>query len=145
MLAAVPARDARPAHAAILPAHIDALVETFYARVRADARLGPLFEDRLAGRWLPHLAKMKAFWASVLLRSGAYKGQPVATHRSLTDVHSDDYRRWLDLFRATAAEVFPVEAVPVVIGAAERIAESLWLATFGGPATSPPDWMRSGG
>ncbi|MET3779455.1 truncated hemoglobin YjbI [Brevundimonas sp. 1080] len=41
-------------------AMIDALVEGFYARVRDDALIGPIFADRITD-WAPHLAQMKLF------------------------------------------------------------------------------------
>ena len=55
-------------------AYISRLVECFYARVRADAMLGPIFEREIGDRWEPHLARMKAFWASVALNAGGYSG-----------------------------------------------------------------------
>jgi len=44
-------------------AMIDALVEGFYACVRDDRLIGPIFADRIAD-WGPHLAQMKLFWSS---------------------------------------------------------------------------------
>ena len=140
-----PAPKREPAHPAIDAEGISRLVETFYARVRADARLGPIFEARLEGRWPEHLKKMKLFWHSVLLRSGAYKGKPVESHRALDSVLPQDYRQWLALFRPVAQEVFEPEAARAVIDAAERIAESLWLASFGTPGVMTPDWMKTSG
>ncbi|GGN52418.1 hypothetical protein GCM10011349_25940 [Novosphingobium indicum] len=59
---------------------LSALVEAFYARVRVDEELGPLFNDAIAD-WPEHLEKLCAFWSSVMLTTGRYKGQPVATTR----------------------------------------------------------------
>ena len=42
------------------------LVEAFYARVRADAELGPIFEDAIDD-WPEHLEKLAAFWSSIML------------------------------------------------------------------------------
>ena len=69
-----------PAHPSITPGQISDLVERFYGRVRNDERLGPIFEARVQGEWGPHLAKMKGFWRSVLLKTGEYKGRPVPVH-----------------------------------------------------------------
>ena len=41
---------------------IEQLVRAFYARVRADDVLGPIFEARIRD-WEPHLAQMFAFWS----------------------------------------------------------------------------------
>ncbi|KAK0363120.1 hypothetical protein LTR94_015981 [Friedmanniomyces endolithicus] len=73
---------------------IDLLVPAFYARVRADALLGPIFESAIDD-WPHHLAKLKDFWSSVMLASGRYKGQPMPAHirheRALTNAKS--YKR----------------------------------------------------
>jgi hemoglobin len=39
------------------------LVDTFYARVRADGALGPIFNDAIPD-WPEHLDKLAAFWWS---------------------------------------------------------------------------------
>ena len=63
------------------------LVDAFYARVRRDPTLAPVFAAAIAAdAWPVHLEKMYAFWSSVMLTSGRYKGDPVATHRKLADV-----------------------------------------------------------
>ena len=130
-------------HSTITEAQISDLVNRFYDRVWSDPRLGPIFSGRLDNTREAHLTKMKSFWSSVLLRTGAYKGKPVPAHVSLEEVHSTDFERWLSLFRPVAHDVFSREAAPLVIEAAERIASSLWLAMFGNPFSSPPDWQKT--
>jgi hemoglobin len=134
-----------PAHPSITPAQISDLVERFYGRVRDDQRLGPIFEARVQGEWGPHLAKMKGFWRSVLLKTGEYKGRPVPVHVQIGGLENEDYIAWLGLFRETVAEVFEADARPVVIEAAERIAASLWLATSGELTARPPEWPQDRG
>lgn len=131
-----------PVHASITESQISELVDRFYDRVWSDARLGPIFSDRLQSTRAAHLEKMKTFWSAVLLRTGAYKGKPVPAHVKLTEVRSADFECWLGLFRPVAREVFSHEAAPLVIETAERIASSLWLAMFGTPFSSPPDWQQ---
>ena len=41
---------------------IERLVRGFYAKVRTDAVLGPIFEARIRD-WEPHLEQMFAFWS----------------------------------------------------------------------------------
>lgn len=106
------------------------LVETFYARVRADAALGPVFDDAIAD-WPEHLEKLAAFWHSVMLTSGRYKGQPVPAHLRHQDRISPElFDRWLALWNETTAEVMPPEAAAAMQAKAARIAESLKLALF---------------
>ena len=83
---------------------------------------------------------MKAFWRSVLLKTGEYKGKPVPAHTRLTDVATQDFRTWLGMFEQSVAEVFAEAAQPIVLDAARRIASSLWLAMSADPFSKPPDW-----
>lgn len=133
-----------PLHASIDAKQISALVDTFYARIRADDRLGPVFAGRVGDDWRPHLDKMKAFWRSVLLKTGEYKGKPVPAHFKMKEVQSDDFRIWLELFQKTAVEVFDErEAADLTLAQARRIAQSLWLAMFATPFDSPPDFLTA--
>lgn len=106
-------------------AMIDHLVRAFYARVRRDPLLGPIFESRIDD-WEPHLERMCAFWSSVALMSGRYHGQPMERHLELP-VDARHFDRWLALFAATAEEVCPPAAARHFIERAERIAASLEL------------------
>ncbi len=55
------------------------LVKLFYARVRQDPDLGPIFNDAIQD-WPHHLGKLTDFWHSVMLTSGRYKGNPMLKH-----------------------------------------------------------------
>lgn len=115
---------------------IERLVRHFYADVRADPKLGPVFAARIAD-WEPHLQRMCAFWGAVMLRSGAYHGQPMAMHARLP-VDASYFDRWLELFEASAQQVC-AEAAPLFVARARTIAQSLEL----GVATSRGVILRS--
>ena len=51
--------------------------------------LGPVFERVVGDAWEPHLEKMRAFWSSLVLASGRYKGNPMMAHLMLTAAASD--------------------------------------------------------
>lgn len=104
-------------------AMIERLVRAFYAKVRADALLAPVFEARIT-EWEPHLERMFAFWSSVALMRGTYHGRPMEKHLPLP-VDARHFDRWLALFRESAREVCPPEAADHFIERAERIATSL--------------------
>ncbi len=142
-LRVVPAGPRDPVHPSITEELISELVETFYSRAQKDDRLGPLFNDRLDGKWPVHMDKMKKFWSSVLLKSGKYKGKPIPAHMVLTEIKSDDFRLWLELFRKTSREILGDEAATPAIRAAERIAQSLWMAKFATPFDEVPEWLRT--
>lgn len=102
------------------------LVHTFYGRVRADEVLGPIFDAHI-NDWPPHLERMCAFWSSVTLMSGRYKGQPMVMHARIPGIDGPHFARWLALFRDTAAEVCPADAAALFVDRAERIAQSLQI------------------
>ncbi len=120
-----------PPYADVTETTIKLLIDAFYTRVRRDPVLGPIFSRAIADdAWPAHLEKMYAFWSSVMLTSGRYKGDPVSTHRSVADVEPPMFGSWLDLFEATATELFPPEIADQFVHKARRIAESLKLAMF---------------
>ena len=123
-------------------AELEALIPAFYARVRGDALIGPVFERAIAD-WDHHLAKLVAFWSSVMLTSGRYKGNPVAVHHRVEGIEIELFDRWLALFDETCRDLFtPAIAAEFMIKAV-RIAESLKLALFYRPDRPwPPDLLK---
>ena len=109
----------------ITEAMIERVVRAFYAKVRDDAVLAPIFEARIRD-WEPHLQQMCAFWSSVALMSGRYHGTPMVKHMPLP-VDAAHFDRWLALFEATAHEICPPEAEAHFVERARRIATSLEL------------------
>jgi hemoglobin len=115
---------------AVSEEQIAALVDTFYGRVRQDAVLGPVFERVIGDDWEPHLAKMRAFWSSLALGSGRYKGNPMMAHLMLMPrIGAEHFDRWLALWRETTAELLPQPAAAKFVAKAETMAERL-LATI---------------
>lgn len=117
-------------HAGVDRGSIGNLVREFYAKIRSNERLGPIFAREITGDWEPHLEKMTDFWSSVILKSGDYHGRPVPAHLKLKDVTEADFEIWLALFGRTAADLFAPETAAVFVDRAHRIATSLKLAMF---------------
>lgn len=111
-------------------AGLERLIPLFYERVRADAEIGPIFNEAV-GDWPAHLDRLVAFWSSVMLTSGRYKGSPMAAHlkhrRRITPAMFD---RWLTIWTATTDELMSARAAAALQDKAARIAESLGLALF---------------
>jgi hemoglobin len=105
---------------------IRALVHAFYARVRQDGLLGPIFNSAITD-WDQHLDKLCGFWSSVTLMTGRYKGTPMQAHAALPGIEAQHFDHWLALFRATAHEYCPPAAAALFIDRAERIAQSLQM------------------
>ena len=118
------------------------LVDDFYARVRADPVLGPIFNGAIGDRWDSHLAKLTDFWSSVMLMTGRFKGSPMAVHAALPRAEPDDFQRWLAMFRQTALDVCPPDAAALFCAKAEMIAQSLQLGIAASRGVLPPRHPR---
>jgi hemoglobin len=114
----------------ITEAMIEGLVRGFYAKVRLDPMLAPVFDARIRD-WEPHLKQMCAFWSSVALMTGRYHGTPMVKHVPLP-VDAVHFDRWLALFEQTARELCPPQAATHFVERAQRIAASLELGIAGG-------------
>ncbi len=101
------------------------MVDTFYAAIRRDHLLGPIFKDAIGDEWVPHLAKMKAFWSSVLLASRTYKGNPMIAHLRLPRLTQSHFERWLELWRETGAALCSKELAQLFNERAETIGARL--------------------
>lgn len=114
----------------ITEAQIEMLVPRFYARVRGDALIGPVFADAIDD-WQPHLEKLMAFWSSVMLTSGRYKGNPMMAHmQHLAMITPPMFDRWLALWSEVTAQSLPPVIAAEIQAKAERIAQSLKLALY---------------
>lgn len=103
--------------------HIEALVDRFYDRVRRDPLLGPVFNPAVHD-WEAHKRTLVAFWSSVALRSGTYRGNPMAAHRP-HPIRAEHFDHWLVLWRDTAETVLPPQHVAPLCDYAARIGRSL--------------------
>jgi len=138
------------AQAGIDEAMVHRMVHGFYARIRSDAVLGPIFNGAIAqDRWPTHLANMVDFWSSVLLMTGRYSGRPMAAHLQLDikrrehdmpQLDQPHFDRWLELFRATAADICPPGAAALFVGRAEKIAQS-FMHGIRFNRGEMPDWL----
>src|SRR5690349_25028882 len=99
----------RPVDDAITEELIHDLVRAFYARIRTDEVLGPIFARVIGENWDPHLAKMCDFWSSVMRMTGRYKGNPMVAHMRLKMVRPEHFERWLELFRDAAENICGTE------------------------------------
>lgn len=108
-------------------AAINTLVRAFYAKVRQDGELGPVFDGAITD-WDHHLELLSTFWSSVMLGSGRYKGNPMAAHlKHRTAMTPERFDRWLCLWQETAEQVLPPDDAAAVRATAGRIARSLTM------------------
>lgn len=104
---------------------ISQFVQNFYARIRSDEVLGPIFERHVAD-WDEHLVKLTDFWSSALRGTRRFRGTPMPTHAALPSLNAALFNHWLQLFRGTAADLPNQPLRERITELAQRIAESLW-------------------
>lgn len=117
---------------------ISELVDRFYAKVRADSEIGPIF-NAIVDDWPAHLNLLKDFWSTVLLTEHRYQGDPLGKHVQLS-LDPPHFARWLTLFAETAREVMLPAHADVVIAKSQRIAQTFQSAISSkrGEAASMP-------
>ena len=84
---------------------IKLLVNTFYEKVQKDDLIGPIFNQKMIGRWPEHLEKMYRFWQTILLEEHTYSGSPFPPHKQLP-VNQAHFDRWMELFTTTVDTLF---------------------------------------
>lgn len=116
---------------------ITALVHEFYADVRRDPELGPIFNHHIDD-WDEHLAKLVDFWSSLLRGTRRFSGAPMPKHVVLPDLSGELFMRWLALFEQTTSRQ-PNQAMgDRALAMAKRIAQSLW---YGYQISRQPDGL----
>jgi hemoglobin len=118
---------------------VSTLVHDFYARVRQDEMLGPVFNAHIHD-WDRHLAHLVDFWSSMLRRTGRFSGAPMPRHIALPGLTAELFQRWLALFRETT-RAQPNQAMgEQAFAMAKRVAQSLW---YGYQIGNHPDQLPS--
>lgn len=105
---------------------ISELVDRFYATVRVDPEIGPIFNATIDD-WPAHLALLKNFWTTVLLSERSYKGDPLSKHLPLS-LDPPHFARRLALFEQTAREIMRPGHADVIIDKSHRIAQNFQAA-----------------
>ncbi len=113
---------------------IAALTKVFYAWVRKDDLLGPVFNEKIGAddtQWQPHIAHINDFWSRILLKTGRFSGNPpgnlMAKHTPLLGLTPAHFTRWLELFARAAKQTLPPAKQAHFNTMAERIARSLQM------------------
>src|SRR5690606_40093935 len=102
------------------------MVHRFYALVRRDDTLGPIF-NRHIDDWDEHLTKLVDFWSSILRRTARFSGTPMPKHIALPELNAGLFQHWLALFRQSNTGLSNQAMAEHANATAQRIAQSLWL------------------
>lgn len=106
------------------------VVDDFYTMCRADPMVGPVFNARIHD-WDAHLATIRSFWASALLRSGEYSGRPLQAHLGIDTLEPRHFSVWLRLFREAVQRNCPKEAEAAFMDAAGMMAKHMMTVIAG--------------
>lgn len=81
-------------------AQLEDLLDAFYAKVKEDKLIGPVFNDIAKVDWGPHVEKIHNFWDTLLFGAENYRGHPFPPHIKL-GIGPEHFQRWLQLFFQT--------------------------------------------
>jgi hemoglobin len=113
---------------------ISEVVGSFYAKVRRDPVLGPVFARAIAhDAWPEHLAIISDFWSTVMLKTGRYRRNPFTAHQRIEGISPELFDHWLRLWRETGHELLPPDAADALYAKAATIADSLKAGLFYSP------------
>lgn len=115
---------------------VSLLVNTFYAKIREDELLGPIFNAHVAD-WPEHLEHLTDFWESNLFRISKFRGNPPAAHQlvdqkehnTITPVH---FGQWMRLWYETIDELYHGDRAELAKNLARRMSTGLFLSIWQG-------------
>jgi len=95
----------------ITRANIKNLVNVFYAKAIRDKEIGAFFvnalgEDMTNEAWSKHIELLTDFWSTMLVVQRSYIRDPFAPHALIPDLKRESFIRWMELFSASADEVY---------------------------------------
>lgn len=97
------------------------IVDSFYAKVRVNSEIGPIFNDVAKVDWVEHMPKLYNFWEDLLFGTDNYKGRPFPPHMKL-NLQPIHFEIWLKLFTETIDENYQGMKAEEMKARARRIA-----------------------
>ncbi|WBU65657.1 group III truncated hemoglobin [Paracoccus aerodenitrificans] len=118
---------------------IDRVVAVFYAAIRQDEVLGPVFANHVTD-WPEHEDKIARFWRNAILSERSYDGSPMRAHMQAGDVKPEHFPLWLALFDKTLRRVLPDHSAEAWSALAHRIGAGLRMGVedLRQPGAQPP-------
>jgi len=109
---------------------IKSVVDRFYAKVRRDPLLGPIFATKIENTdtaWSEHQDHIADFWSSIFHKTGRFDGNPMKKHAALEGLTSEHFSRWLELFMDTVQTTLEPKKAEAMSAIAQRIGRSLQM------------------
>lgn len=117
-------------------AEIALLVNTFYAEIKKDPMLGPIFNKHIAEeQWPKHLETLTDFWETNLFGVAKFKGNPTLKHFNVDmnlpkGIKQEHFGKWLQLWFQTIDKLFVGELAHKAKEAARRMAHGQFMAVW---------------
>lgn len=113
---------------------VEALVHTFYTKVRANDELGPIFNSAIKD-WDSHLIHLTNFWESQLFKKNVFSGNPLKKHVEVDEnnnnlLTNDLFGLWLQFWLGTIDELFDGELASLAKNKARNIASYMFMEIF---------------
>ncbi len=113
---------------------VSLLVRTFYARVRKDELLGPIFNGIITD-WETHLELLTDFWETNLFFKRKYFGNPMHAHievdkkvgGTINELH---FGTWINLWHQTIDELFEGETAEIAKNRSRNMGTFIHLNIF---------------
>jgi hemoglobin len=102
---------------------ISKLLRHFYADVRQDPLIGPIFNAKIKD-WKHHLGIITSFWETLTGGPRTY-GRPMPMKHLPLQLKEEHFERWLFLWQANCRAQLPIEAAREMIDLAHHIAHKL--------------------
>lgn len=115
---------------------INILVNSFYAKIRKDELLGPIFNAHIAeNQWPVHLDKLTDFWETNLFGVAKFKGCPSSKHVNVDanlgySIEQYHFGRWLNLWFETIDELYQGELAFKAKESARKMATGQFLTIW---------------
>lgn len=105
------------------------LMEHFYAAIRRDPELGPVFERIIGDAWNEHLHRINLFWCSALgLRKGYVGSNFMPAHLRHAEIRVELLESWMALFEQTVATHIHEQYRAKLLHVARAMAENLRIS-----------------
>ncbi len=128
-------------------ADCERLVRAFYGRALVDPIIGFIFADVAKLDLEAHVPVIASFWATVLLGTHSYTGNPFNVHAALNAkvrLREGHFQRWLNLWRTTVDELFAGERAELAKVHARRVAGAFLRRLDGEPDAAGPELAWTG-
>jgi hemoglobin len=110
-------------------ADIRRLIPAFYAKVRGDPVLGPVFDGIVGNNWPTHIETVCSFWLYATRLNRRYNGRNfMPAHIRHPAIRAELLPRWLTIFSETARQLCTPAQADSLIEIAERMANSLEIS-----------------